>query len=293
MNRHTADISVSIAVCVIDGRSCIRLLGSLLEYVPGDQVVIIVDGPAVPGLGRLQSYCRGKQHVDLFINDSNRGLSFCRNVAMERAAHDYLIFFDDDVVLKRDVVVMYKEGFASGYDILGGPLRLPDVYPPLPPWLPRGLTSLLGIHSSQQKIWGGNFGFNLCRARDLDLGFQDNLGRRGKQLLAGDETTFTRQMLAQGSRQRFNEAMAVEHHIDPRRYRLGYLSRRAYWQGRCEVRRRAALAGIKKELQRAYSPGIRRGWARALAPLAGTYLFASFLSGIVVETLWPQLGSRG
>jgi hypothetical protein len=69
----------------------------------------------------------------------------------------------------------------------------------------------------------------------------------------------------------------VVHDVDRRRFTLGYLTRRAYWQGRSEVRRGQPVAGLRKEWRRYRRPGL----ATLLAP---GYLLA-FAVGIGHEKL--------
>lgn len=74
-------------------------------------------------------------------------------------------------------------------------------------------------------------------------------------------------------------AVPVMHDIDPSRLTLRYLVRRAYWQGRSEVRRGQMLAGLCKEWTRYVAAGSHylpaAGYLLAIAAGMGHELLAT------------------
>jgi len=110
----------------------------------------------------------------------------------------------------------------------------------------------------------------------LGISFDENLGRVGDDLASAEDTTFVRALTAQGVRREILHHVHARHLIDPSRLTLAYLLRRAFWQGRSEVRRHDTRHGISKEWQRN-----RSGGRLALAVL----YMASVLSGACWEAV--------
>ena len=124
-------------------------------------------------------------------------------------------------------------------------------------------------------------GLDVGFARAKGISFRLDLGRTGDSLASGEETTFVGEMKHHGAREVFLEQVHVHHNFDPGRLSARYLFRRAYWQGRTEVRRHDAWGGLRKEWRRYMAGGGRRTPRFSLAP---AYL-AAFLSGVVTEGL--------
>lgn len=276
---------LSFVICTVRPEKCVKALESLSCHSRDDEIIIIVDGTDFVGqepMKSLASLVERLPNVRLITHHKNLGLSFCRNEGIAFSANKYIVFLDDDVRLTHDIVSRYKDWFALGYSIVGGPLVLPKSYPPPPKWLPQGLTSLLGIHSRERKIWGGNFGFVRDEVWSVSP-FRAELGRKGNGLQSGDDTTFIRQVMERpGAAQVFDPELQVEHHIDLQRYSMSYLMRRSFWQGRSEVRRRSVLRGLGKEARRAMELGSPR---RLAAPRAavGALLFGCTVAGALME----------
>jgi len=278
-------LSISIAICTIHPRKAVKLLKSLENDVKDDEVLVIVDGPQYNS-NELKSFCSPKR-FKVIINKKNNGLSYCRNLAIDLCENQKLVFFDDDVILKKNVIKLYKKYFLKRINILGGPLLLPHSYPYFPKWIPEGLSSLLGIHINQEKIWGGNFGFDVILARKHQLRFQTNLGRIGKQLQCGDDTTFINSYCKfTQSSPAFCRDLAVEHFISLSRYKLKYLVRRAFWQGRSEIRRNSFFSGFKKEFNRSFNQRNVDFVYKFIRFFSGIILFTSYLAGCCYEIIF-------
>jgi len=286
-NFKKMQIKLSIIICTIRVKKCMNLIHSMKKYYNNDQIIIILDGIQYDPERYLYNYCKTLNFdIELIENASNLGLSQCRNIGMQKSKYNHVIFFDDDIELISDSISIYKKYFSLGYDVIGGPLMIPVSYKTIPFWLPKGYYSLLGIHSFHKKIWGGNFGFSLKLVRENQLKFQENLGRRGNQLQSGDDTTFIKNLLIYTQKSIFVEKLAVEHHINTYRYKLKYLVRRSFWQGRSEVRRGSVYSGIIKEYNRSKSIFFKKINENILSLLIGKYLFSFFLLGILFETVF-------
>lgn len=80
------------------------------------------------------------------------------------------------------------------------------------------------------------------------------LGRTGHRLESGDDTTFIAAMKSAGAHEAVLDDVRVVHDVDAGRFTLHYILRRAYWQGRSEVRRGQPVAGLRKEWNRYIAP---------------------------------------
>ena len=167
MTSNVQRLNLSIVVCSVRPLNCIAMLSSLVSnaITKSDEVIIIFD-------------TKIDDEIETILT-KNFGLSYCRNHAIEIASNDHIIFFDDDVILPKDTIGLYRYYFGIGYSAIGGPMKLPNFYPNIPKWLPPGYSSLLGIHTNQKKIWGANFGFVLNLAKHHSIIFNEQLGRKG------------------------------------------------------------------------------------------------------------------
>jgi len=246
-----ATLDISIAICTINPNTCLRLLCSLMDFKKeGDQIIVFVDGETyMEKVGNdFTVFCRENQ-IELLINKDNRGLSYCRNVAMKEAQHRYLIFFDDDTILINDTLCSFREQFQKGKTMGGARLALPETYKKKTRFLSKGYSYLFAVHHQEEKIWGACFGFDVQIAREYDLFFNQNLGRKGRGLQSGDDTLFVKEYLEKDDNAFFVQT-PVLHKFDPNRLKIKYIVRRVFWQGRSEIRRYNFKAGWKKERSR-------------------------------------------
>lgn len=288
MSDHTLAAQLpqlTIVVSTIHTSKCINLLSSLLPYAATDQVIVIIDGAEYDHDPALHEFSRDRDNISLEVSPLNQGQSRCRNRGLTLAQHRYAVMFDDDIMLTTDVLSQYRQLFRQGYQIVGGPLRLPRVYHSMPTWLPPGLYSLVAIHDSDSTIWGGNFGFDLTFCSKNSIAFREDLGRKGGNLLSGDDTTFVRELLGAGAFEKFDPSLAVDHHVDPRRFGLAYLGRRAFWQGRTEIRRREFFKGSRKYLRRAFKVGPVGLKLKLTRCIVGAALLTSFFAGVLYEAV--------
>ena len=278
--------SVSIIICSVRPLKCLLLLNSLRknQLSSNDQIVIIFDTPISKFLRTLTEDINVNNKCEIIYNDLNQGLSYCRNLGISMAKNNYVIFFDDDVLLPSKTISGYKDLFANNYEVIGGPLQLPDFYKRMPQWLPEGYSSLLGIHTIQKRIWGGNFGFDNRLASKNCIQFNELLGRKGTGLQSGEESDFIEKLSRFNAKTIFCEDLIVYHCIEYDRFKLQYLIKRSFWQGRSEVRKNTIIAGIKKEFLRSIScGGSNYSYIKLFQFIVGFILYLSCCAGILWE----------
>jgi len=262
-------------------------VGSLVDVVgDDDEVILVADLEATAAESALLDDLSARG-VNVINNGSNRGLSFSRNQVLAKCGHRHLVYVDDDLALVPETVESIREAVGSGANIVGVWLR-PSFSVPRPWWLTGGQYHYLGVHHAlaQAKTWGACMAVDVDLARRADITFREELGRRGRSLQSGDDTTFLNELRSAGAVERFLPDDVAYHAVGAERTRPGYLLRRAWWQGRSEVRRAGAMTSLGKEWRR----GVAQG-----PDAAGTglrYTLACVYTGAVASGIATEFGFR-
>jgi hypothetical protein len=221
--------------------------------------------------------------LDVVFSGASGGLAHARNAAIRAAITRYLVFVDDDVTVSHCAVEDLRIAFGAGSQIVGVRLE-PGPFVDLSKWyISPSQFHYLGLHreGSPGKTWGACMGLDLNFVCEHGLKFRIELGRKGRSLISGDDTTFVAECLELRACQAFLEHTRVHHHVAQDRLRLRRMLSRALWQGRSEVRRGNTSHGALKEWERNIF-----GWRRTpLRTLGLAVLYqAMVLLGIAVES---------
>lgn len=268
---------------------CTNRLPLLCAYMPqnvrrlrdlGARHLLVYDGSAdrdvEPTFDELRAL-----GVSTIVAGEHRGLSWCRNAAIDACTTSALVFLDDEVSVDRHSMCALGKALGE-HDAVGVQIRGPEQQLTFPWFVGVGQLHYLGIHNPSdpsKQPWGACLGIRADRVRRWGLRFRDELGRSRRALASGDDTQFCRDIVYRGGSVVLLESEHVWHNIDPGRLSLRYLLRRAYWQGRSELRRDNALRGFRKEWQRNFR-GVWRSVRTAPIALA---LSLSVALGIGVE----------
>jgi hypothetical protein len=278
--------SLSFAVCSNRPHNFSNV-GHLVNVVgDDDEVILVADLQPKPAESMLLADL-STRGVGVMSNGSNRGLSYSRNRALAKCRHRHLVYVDDDISLVSDTVEAIREAVSAGAGIVGVWLQ-PRFSAPRPWWLTGGQYHYLGVHHalSHAKTWGACMAVDVDLARTANITFREELGRRGKSLQSGDDTTFLNELRAAGAVERFLADAVAYHEVSLGRIRPGYLLRRAWWQGRSEVRRSSAMTSLGKEWRRGVAAG---------PDAAGTglrYALASVYTGAVASGIATEVALR-
>jgi hypothetical protein len=268
---------VAVCTCRLDDLSA--RWKQTMDVLRDEELFVVLDVPASPQVAALADRIRAHGGTVAVVGET-QGLSAARNLVLDCRPDHHVLFIDDDALLSREALVELRRALADGAHVVGARLVPPDALRRLPWYLTPGQVHLVGWHASADtvKVWGACMGIDARFAHRNGLRFDARLGRTGRRLESGDDTSFVAAMKDCGAQETLLPAIHVVHQVSPARLRLRYLIRRVYWQGRSEVRRGQPLAGLRKEWQRH-----RRLSRPALVlPLATLYLTA-FLAGVVVE----------
>jgi len=272
-----------LVVAVCSGRVADVLLRwrHTVAQLDKDDFLVVLDCAATPETDRIAAdvaAAGGYVHVQ----GARRGLSAARNHVLAVHPDRRVLFLDDDAWLDADALDAIRGAFAAGAEVVGARLVPPRHRTAFPWFLTGGQVHLLGWHPAGAlvKVWGACMGLDAAFAARHRLTFATGLGRTGHRLESGDDTEFVARMKRHGARETVLAQVEVVHDVHAERISLRYLTRRAYWQGRSEVRRGERRAGLAKEWGRFRAGG--RG-PRALG-LALWYAGA-VVTGIVHERL--------
>jgi glycosyltransferase involved in cell wall biosynthesis len=169
-----------------------------------------------------------------YCYEPQQGLSRARNCGVANARGEWVAFIDDDALAGAKWLESLFDVIKNGQaEAIGGPIEL-EFRAPIPYWLTDRFHGWLGRYRTAQERayrldsppWPG--GGNMAFRRELLLemgGFDPELGRRGEQLLAAEETVFFRQMGLEERKIWLQPAAVVRHIIGPDRLKMGYFIR--------------------------------------------------------------------
>jgi len=221
------------------------LLDSLLaqEDLLGDFEVLIIDNASpLPLASTVEPYAdRLRIRV---VEEERLGLANARNRALEEAATPVVLFLDDDVRAAPGLVTAYQSAFADQELVAaGGPIRA-DLARPRPFWFRGPVLSLYSVQDVGSAADYGSrypFGANFAVRRSaISQPFSPQLGRRGGDLLSGEEGHFFRSNRLLPVRHL--PAAVVAHVIPSERLWLRWLIRRGWAQ----LRTRRVLAALDR-----------------------------------------------
>jgi glycosyltransferase involved in cell wall biosynthesis len=282
-----ADLPLTIAVCSNRPNSLLAAVARTTAVIgPRDRLLIIADMPA----GQLPTLPARSllpvSRIRVICNEGNQGLAYSRNKAMKEATTRHLVFLDDDIVPTVEALTQIRNALTAGAHVTGMRITAHFQRHRRPWFLTSGQLHYLGCHDPARpaSIWGGSFAIDSEHARLLGVGFDERLGRIGNSLTSAEDTTFVRELTARGATASILHDAEVRHLIPAHRLTLTYLLRRAFWQGRSEVRRNDARRGIRKEWDRNRSGNGTRPVRIALAVL--------YTSTVILGVCWEVITRR-
>ncbi len=214
---------------------------------------LIVDNNSTDNTKEIvEKYIGVNENVSIrHIFEERQGINYARNTGIERSNGEYLIFFDDDIVLEKDALLKYIEAFREfpNQQIFGGrtKLKIPDFE--LPKWLvvdgkyARRMIVLsldFGDKNSLQSTTGDiPLGPNMALKKDvLDRygKFRTDLGLKGKKLMTGSEYELIRRF-SKNIKHWVYVADAIAYHpIKKEQAKKSYFRKRLFGVGRVTYR---------------------------------------------------------
>lgn len=302
---------ITVAICTWNRQELLdRTLLSLLGLELPDRLdweLLVVNNNCTDGTDAvIARYAERLPLRRVFV--ATPGLSNARNAALAEAAGDYLVWTDDDVQVEPGWLAAYARAFQRWPEaaVFGGPIT-PWFEGSPPAWLVAVWPRVANAYATrdlgpveipldaQHLPFGANYAVRLPDHRRYL--YDPELGRKGKQMVGGEETTLILAMLAAGSQGRWVPAARVRHFIPRARQNREYLRRYFYGQGICHAQANPAagpalLFGIPRWLIRAALQaelGYRaRLWAGSPANWIEHLTRASMYWGMLAETVRRQ-----
>ncbi|MBS3062717.1 MAG: glycosyltransferase family 2 protein [Candidatus Diapherotrites archaeon] len=220
---------LSVVVSTFNRQSVYATLSALKQLQVPVEIIVVDDGSQVP----VQA-----GGVRLYRNAENKGLSHCRNKGLELASNDFVAFIDDDALPALAWSQQLEQSLLAGADIVGGQIA-PEWVVRAPWWFCSLNECLVGVNPTTRIILGCNFAVRRSFLRLHGLIFNESLGRKGQDLIAGEESELFFRARERGAKIVFNAGALVLHILGPERAVLSYLVRRVFAEGRTEgIRRR-------------------------------------------------------
>lgn len=268
--KENCEQALTLAVC----SNCVENMrkhwrGYLASLRATDVLLVVIDVEAGPTVQSLAAELK-RAGARVILNGRNLGLSASRNTVLERCHTNYLVFIDDDVVIPRETVASIRRELSNGTEVVGVRICGPEGGLRMPWYISGGQLHYLALHNPRtlyKTTWGACMALNLPFVRAAGVMFKHELGRRGRKLQSGDDTTFLRELRTRGAKESFLGGSHVFHDFNRERLSLAYMLRRAYWQGRTEFRRGDCVNGMRKEWTRYFDTDARALRRSALAVL--------------------------
>lgn len=286
---RTMTRNVSIAIPTYNrARLLVGTLASLrrLELPPGVEAeIVVIDNNCTDHTAAVVEEAMPQSPLPIRrVVETRQGLCYGRNRALEEARYEHVIYLDDDIEVAPDWLFGYFEAIdVLQADCVVGPVAPKFEIPPPPYMSQRVIDSVSSSYSRKgdamvllpsevgHEVPGCNFGVR--KAVGLEIGgFDNELDRIGKGLLAGGDFDFGHRLVCAGKRVVYQPRCWIKHVITAEKLSKPYLRRRWYGSGattRVMERRR----GVRKPLRRrarqaagALRLWVRAGWAALLKP---------------------------
>lgn len=230
--------TITVAICTYNRA---ELLGVTLDSlacmaVPEglDWELLVVDNNSDDETRAVVSTYEGRLPVR-YLLERRQGLSVARNRVIEEARGDYVVWTDDDVKVCSGWIAAYADAIRRWPEaaFFGGPL-LPWYEGDPPEWLTRALHKVEGAFAVKDLgpepvrldgpgtyPFGANMAFraDVLRSRRFDV----RLGRKGQNLISGEETRLMHDLVEDGLHGRWVPGARVRHFIPRGRQTLSYL----------------------------------------------------------------------
>lgn len=242
---------ITVAVCTHNraGRLSETLEPMLRMEVPGwlDWELLVVDNGSTDDTRRaVRRFAATSDGRVRYFWEPRLGLSRARNAAVGAARGEIVAFTDDDVIPEANWLAALAEAFRD-HDCAGAGGRVlarwefepPDWWEATAHELDAAIVSF-DPGGGPRELDMAPFGANMAFRREMfdrHGGFRTDLGRRGSQLMSGEDTEFGRRLLEAGERIRYVPEATVHHPVSRERATKAYFRRWYFEFGRTVVRR--------------------------------------------------------
>lgn len=232
-------MSISIVICTWNRASLLQqTLNRLVSVKKPEDVkweVLVVNNNCTDHTAAIVEEFAERLPIRMAI-EPEQGLSAARNRGIQEAQSDLIIWTDDDVLVGDSWLIEYARALKAhpSVALFGGPIE-PWFDGNPPAWLVKSWRVVesayavrdLGEHEAPLTEKRLPFGANFAIRRDIQsqFPFDTRLGRRGANLLSGEETKVMTGILNAGYPSLWLPKASVRHFVGADRQNLGYLRR--------------------------------------------------------------------
>ena len=227
------------------------------KYSLSEFEVIIVDNASTDDTKEIVGKCAEQLSCFLkYVFEPNLGLSNARNAGVASSQGEIVVFTDDDAIPDSVWLANLKKAFDDSAAWAAGGAARP-VWPngKAPHWLHPslykflGLTSFASDHIAALHYPEYPYGVNIAFRRDKIImlgGFSSKLGRKGANLLSGEEVELCRKINQNGAKVVYAPGANVSHVIEKKRLEKSWFKSRSSIQGVSKaIIEREGATGIK------------------------------------------------
>ena len=235
---------VSVVICCYNSEKILPLtLKYLFRQSVPDNIkweIIIIDNASTDNTSQtaLDTYNRSNCLTPLrVVKENTQGLSAARQKGFDTAKYEYIVFCDDDNLLKDDFVRTVYEVMSDNEDtgVLGGQGKA-EFYNPPSNWFDEWKNSFAigkqaeksgDITWSRGYVWGASMVVRKKAWKQLlNRGFKSLLtDRKGNALSAGGDTEICYALRNAGWKIRYDSRLKYKHYLPPNRLNWMYLRR--------------------------------------------------------------------
>jgi GT2 family glycosyltransferase len=254
-------MQISVVVCThaVDRYPDLReavesVLASTYDQDQYDVVVVSDGSPAVAE--RAREDFGSNPAVSVLELDENRGVSAARTRGGMYATGDVVAFIDDDALVSDTWLEQLAEVYEERDDVLAAGGRMEGEWiGGEPAWLPEEFYWLVGVthrgfpteEGFVRNTFGSNISYRAAVFEELG-GFSPEFGGTEEKNFQGEDAELPIRLgQAYDTGVYYLPDAVVYHKVYPYRTRLGWLLRRAFWQGYAKARLARVQSGIGSE----------------------------------------------
>jgi glycosyltransferase involved in cell wall biosynthesis len=251
-------LSISVAICTYNRERYLPQLFASIKKQSLDKrrmEVILVNNNS-PGNAEelfLQFSQENPEVACVYVLETQQGLSFARNRAIQKANYPLLTFLDDDAFIREDYLEVCVQSFEEypKQVALGGKILL-HYESVVPEWGNKYLNSLLGYFNLGDKALvftqnnyprGSNMTFRTALFEKVG-GFHTGLGRTDKSMIGGEEKELFDRIYQHQLLVRYEPEAVVYHCVPLERTTREFIRRQAIGAGMSERVRTKTAKGF-------------------------------------------------
>jgi glycosyltransferase involved in cell wall biosynthesis len=250
-------MKITVAICTWNRAELLnKTLSRMKELsVPSgvDWEIVVVDNNSFDDTSKVVAKHSTVLPIRYFL-EKKQGHTWARNRAVSTAIGDLIIWTDDDVLVDKQWLAAYYEAAQTWPEaaFFGG--RVDPLFEIEPPkWINENLALVTGpfalcmVEGPMRKIKEEEYlvGANMAFRRQVfeDIAFNVEIGRKGEQLLSGDETELVSRLQSSGQFGVWVPLARVRHQVSQKRMTKRYIWDWSLGLGLTDVRREGGVVG--------------------------------------------------